>query len=72
MSYQNRGENKTPEKSAALIQAKLEYLEILKKEALEKAAMEKEILQNTLIEQELKIKLLRRQLEVPTFVKIEK
>ena len=67
-SYQNRGGNKTPEKSAALIQAKLEYLEILKKEALEKAAMEKEILQNTLIEQELKIKLLRRQLEDPTFV----
>ena len=27
-SYQNRGGNKTPEKSAALIQAKLEYLEI--------------------------------------------
>ena len=30
-SYQNRGGNKTPEKSAALIKAKLEYLEILKK-----------------------------------------
>ena len=30
-SQQNRGGNKTPEKSAALIQAKLEYLEIKKK-----------------------------------------
>ncbi|XP_033211705.1 uncharacterized protein LOC117169435 [Belonocnema kinseyi] len=47
----------------ALIQAKIDYINTLKKEMVEKAALEKEILKHTLIETKLKIQILRKQLE---------